>query len=202
MPGGASRRLALASLALLGLGLAAGSARAESMAVPAELQVKLIFKVLTYDRQLEARSGGDLVVGIVHDPRDRDASLAADQVASNLYKFRDKTVKSLPIRYFLIEYTGPRDLEGFVRQKGVNLLYLTPGSAKFVCEVVRISRAQRVTTVTGVPEYVRQGVSVGIGSRQDRPQLLVNLPGSRAEGSEFDASFLRLATVINSGECQ
>jgi hypothetical protein len=199
---GALRRSALASLALLGLALPALRALAEPMALPAELQVTLIFTILTYDRQLEARVGDDLVVGIVHDPTDRDSALAADQMATNLYKVREKTVKNLPIRYFLIEYTGPRDLEGFVKQKGVNLLYLTPGTSGFLCEVLRISRSQHITTATGVPEYVRRGVAVGVGVRQDRPQVLINLPGSRSEGSEFDARLLRIATVINSGECQ
>jgi hypothetical protein len=200
MRSGALLRRVLASLALSGLVLPTG--RAQSMAVDADLQVTLIFKILTYDRQLEARTGADLVVGIVHDPRDHDSAVAADQIASTLYKFRDKKVKEIAIRYFLIEYTSPRELEAFVAQKGVDLLYITPGSTKFLCDVLRISRAQHKTTATGVPEYVRRGVGVGVGRGQDRTQILVNLPGSRAEGSEFDASFLRLATVINSGECQ
>jgi len=39
-------------------------------------------------------------------------------------------------------------------------------------------------------------VAVGIGVRQDKPQILINLASARSEGSEFDASLLRIATVL------
>ena len=94
---------------LAGLLLAAcpgGPVSAQAMAVPADLQVPLLLKILTYDRQLEAKAGSDLVIGIVHDPSDRESAKAADEIASTLYKFAGKTVKKLPVRYFLIEYAG------------------------------------------------------------------------------------------------
>jgi hypothetical protein len=50
--------------------------------------------------------------------------------------------------------------------------------------------------VTGVPDYVRRGVAVGIGVVQDKPQVLINLAAARAEGSDFDASLLRIATIL------
>jgi hypothetical protein len=39
-------------------------------------------------------------------------------------------------------------------------------------------------------------VSVGIGVADNRPQILINLASTKAEGSEFDASLLRIATVL------
>src|SRR5262249_28261537 len=101
-----------------------------------------------------------------------------------------------PIKYFTIEYTKPADLEAFVKSKGINLLYLAPGTARALPDLIRISQAHRITTATGVPDYVRKGVAVGIGVRQDKPQILINLPSSKSEGSEFDASLLRIATVV------
>jgi hypothetical protein len=43
---------------------------------------------------------------------------------------------------------------------------------------------------------VRRGVAVGIGLDQDKPQILINLASARAQGSDFDASLLRIATVL------
>jgi hypothetical protein len=37
---------------------------------------------------------------------------------------------------------------------------------------------------------------VGVGRSQERAQILINLTSSRAEGCEFDASLLRIATVL------
>jgi len=186
----------LACAMLLRTALTPASAMAESMAVPAERQVSIIFKVLTYDRQLEARVGSELVVGVVHDPTDKDSATAADEIQTTLYKFTGKTVKSLPIKYFLIEYTKPADMEAFVKAKSINMLYVTPGLAKNLPDILKIAQTHHITTATGVPEYVRRGVSVGIGIRQDQTQILINLAASRAEGIEFDASLLRIATIV------
>jgi len=186
----------LASALLLRTALTPATAMAEAMAVPAERQVTIIFKVLTYDRQLEARAGAELVVGIVHDPTDKDSATAADEIQTTLFKFAGKTVRSLPIKYFLIEYSKPADAEAFIKAKNINMLYVTPGLSKNLPEILKIAQTHHIPTVTGVPEYVRRGVSLGIGLRQDQPQILINLASSRAEGIEFDASLLRIATIV------
>jgi hypothetical protein len=51
-------------------------------------------------------------------------------------------------------------------------------------------------TLTGVAEYVRAGIAVGIGVRDDRPEILVNLAAARAAGADFSAQLLLLARVI------
>ena len=62
--------------------------------------------------------------------------------------------------------------------------------------ITRVSQARQVTTTTGIPDFVRQGVAVGIGQRRGKPQIYINLEASKSEGSEFDASLLRIATVV------
>lgn len=171
-------------------------ARAQSMALPAELQVPLILKILTYDRQLETKGRKELAIGIVFDPADGASSKAAEQVSDTLYKFTGKTVKKLPLKYYLVEFTGPADLQATIQKRGINVLYLCPGISRSLESVLKISHAQGITTATGVPDYVRRGVAVGIGVFQDKPQILINLPSSRSEGSEFDASLLQIATVL------
>ena len=170
--------------------------RAQSMALPAELQVPLILKILTYDRQFEAKAKKELAIGIVFDPGDGASSKAAEQISDTLFKFTGKTVKKLPLKYYLVEFTTAADLEATIKKRGINVLYLCPGIAKSLQSVIKISQAQSITTATGVPDYVRRGVAVGIGVFQDKPQILINLPSSKSEGSEFDASLLQIATVL------
>jgi len=181
---------------LLFIALLALPATAEEMALSAENQLPLLLKVLTYDRNLEQKAGKELAIGIVHDPSDRDSAKATDEIATTLYKYGGKTVKKLPIKYFTIEYTSPPDLEKIVKSKGISVLYVAPGVAKNLPAIVKVSQANHLTSVTGVPDYVRKGVAVGIGVVQDRPQILINLASSKSEGSEFDASLLRIATVL------
>jgi hypothetical protein len=166
------------------------------MALAAEVQIPLLLKVLTYDRNFEHKAGRELAIGIVHDPADRDSAKATDEVGTTLFKFTSRTVKGLPLKYYTIEFTGLADLERFVKEKKISVLYLAPGNAKNLTALLKVSEDLDLTTLTGVPDYVRRGAMVGIGVNQDKPQILINLASARAGGSDFDASLLRIATVL------
>ncbi len=184
----------------LGLGLllvCPGAAMAaEPMPLRADLQVPLILKILTYDRHFETKAGREVGIGVVYTPGDPDSLTSANQIFETLFRFADKTVKRLPIRRYLLEYSSPEKLERSINERGISVLYVTPGNARNLESILKVSQAGQVTTTTGVPDYVRRGVAVGIGLSDDRPQVLINLPSARAEGSEFDASLLRIATVV------
>lgn len=167
------------------------------MVQPASVQVPIILKVLTYDRQFEVRTKGLVSIGIIHDPTDPGSARAMNDISDTLYGARDKTVKRIPIKYFQIEYTGRSNLDRFSEERAISVYYLTPGlSAQAIAQILEVSKARSITSITGVPAFVEAGVSVGIGERRSRPQILINLPASRSEGCEFDASLLRIATVI------
>ena len=184
---------ALALLLALRPGLAAA---AEPMPLKPDLQLPLILKILTYDRHFESKAGREVVVGIVYAPEDPSSVAAANEVGDILFRFQDKTVKRLPIRYRLVEYRTPEGLERTITRWGISVLWVAPGNAKNIAGITGISQAKGVTTTTGVPEYVRRGLSVGLGLNDDRPQILINLASARAEGSEFDASLLRISVPV------
>ncbi|HET7293071.1 MAG TPA: YfiR family protein [Vicinamibacteria bacterium] len=169
---------------------------AEPMPLRADLQIPLILKILTYDRHLESKAGAQLMVGVVYAPTDVTSVAAANEVSDVLFRFQDKTVKRLPIRFRLVEYTTPEALERTVERWGISVFYVAPGSARNLDGIKVISQKRGVTTTTGVPDYVRRGLSVGLGLSDDRPQILVNQASARAEGSEFDASLLRISVPV------
>lgn len=185
--------LVLGLLLLLRPGVATA---AEPMPLRADLQVPLILKVLTYDRHLETKAGQEVGIGVVYTPEEPDSVAAANQIFETLFRFADKTVKRLPIKRYLLEYSSADRLERSITQRGISVLYVAPGNASNLEVITRVSQARSVTTTTGVPEYVRRGVAVGIALSDERPQILINLASARSEGSEFDASLLRFATVL------
>jgi hypothetical protein len=189
-----ARRLRL--LPLLALGLAPGPGIAQTMSLPAESQIPLLLKVLTYDRRFEAKAGTEVVVGIVYMAGDPDSLRAAEEVGTIFYKFAGKTVKKLPVKYVMVEYTRAPEVERLLKAKGIKVLYVTPGNSKNLEDLVKMSQANGLTSATGVPDYVKKGIAVGVGLRADRkPQIYINLPSSKSEGSEFDASLLQIAEV-------
>jgi hypothetical protein len=184
---------ALALLLALRPGLAAA---AEPMPLRPDLQIPLILKILTYDRHLESKAGQQLVVGIVYAPTDPASVAAANEVGDVLFRFQDKTVKRLPIRYRLVEYTTPEALERTVDRWGISVFWVAPGSARNLAAISAVSRRKGVTTTTGVPDFVRRGLAVGLDLGDARPQILIHLEAAREEGCEFDASLLRIAIPV------
>jgi hypothetical protein len=188
----ATRLLAFAALVALAIPVRAQ----DEMPVKAELQVKLLLKVLTYDRQLEIKAGNELVIGIVSSPTSSASAKATADVSTELFKYLSKTVKQLKLQFFLHDYANAEKLAAWVKAKKISVLYVSPGNEKNLPAILTFSQQNKVTTMTGVPEYVRKGVAVGIGARQSRPQVLINLSSTKREGSEFDASLLRIAEII------
>jgi len=181
--------------ALLALSLSGGPLRAEDMPLSPQLQVPLILKILTYDRHF-SRFGDDLMLGILYAPTDPQSVKAANDFSDILYQYAGKTVKGLPVGKILVEFTTPEALERSIAARNIDVLYVAPGNAKNIPAITKVSRERGVATTTGVPEYVRSGISVGLGVSQDRPQILINQAAALAELCEFDASLLRISTPV------
>jgi iron complex outermembrane receptor protein len=79
-----------------------------------------------------------------------------------------------------------------VKSGTLKLLY---GEA-FRAPNVDVSRAKKIMTLTGVPDYVELGLSVAIGIKGRKPQITINLPAAKAEGINFSSQLLKLAKVI------
>ena len=172
------------------------NAGAEPMPVPADLQVTLILKVLSYDRNFAARAAGELRIAVVISPGDPDSVRARAQIVDVTQTLPFRMMRGVPIRYFFVEYASDAQLETFVTTNQIAVLYIAPGNQQNLDALLRISQSRQIVTATGVPEYVERGVAVGVGVRQDKPVILINLPSSKSAGTEFDASLLRIAKVI------
>ena len=177
--------LALLSLALAGT---ASPAAAQEVAVPVEIQVPLLLKILTFDRRL-ADAAEPLVVGVVFQRRNRASAAIGEEVRGLL------ATAARPIRVVVIDLDETRDLRGMLLRENVRVVYIAPLQAVSVSTVAEATRGERVVSVTGVPRYVEQGLAVGIDLRDSRPRIVINLAASRAEGADFSAELLKLARL-------
>lgn len=194
---GRSRSGRGALAAFLALLVSVPAAGTEPMPFPPDVQVTLLLKILTYDRSFQAKAKSGVTIGVVFVAADAQSVKTKDDILKTLQLVSDRTIKNVPIRAVALEYRDPRTLETAVRNGGINVFYIAPGNAESLQQLLRMSHTKGITTATGVPEYVQRGVAIGIGIKADKkPDILINLPNSRQEGSEFDASLLRIATVV------
>jgi hypothetical protein len=190
----ARRLLWLAPLALL-LACPADRAAAQDMPVPAAQQYELFTNILSFDRNLAGRTPGELVIGIVYQPRYHASRLAADEFAEAFRDSRVKEVAGFRISVEAIPLDSTAGLAESLERHGVDVAYLTPIRAADIRQVLETTRQAGVMTITGVPAYVRAGAAVGLDVRDGKPRILINLPRARAEGADFKAALLGLAEV-------
>ena len=172
-------------------------ADAQTMPMPVDIQLPLFLKILTYDRSFQYKARSAITIGVIYLPGDPESVKAKDEMVANLKRLADRTIKNLPIKYVTLEFRDVASLDKAVKAGKVNVFYVAPGLGDQLPSLIKMSRSYAITSATGVPEFVQRGIAVGIGIKADKkPDILINLPSSRSEGSEFDASLLRIATVV------
>ena len=162
-----------------------------SMAV----QFPLILKILQFDRNLASRAGSEIVIAAVYQGRYHASARARDEMLEMAETSTRQRVADLPVRVVDIDLEHVQ-LEEALDSLGVDVLYVTPLRATDIARITRVTRERHIVSVTGVEEYVRQGVAVGLGVWREKPRVLVNLDASRAEGVDFSSSLLSLAQLV------
>lgn len=167
---------------------------AQDMDVPMRVQMPILLKVISFDRQLHARAPRDVVVGVVMQGGNRTSMVAHNQ-AVEILAAQGTAVDGIPVRVvtFDLDRQSIRDV---FTNNALTHLYVTPLRAVDIGELASQARAAHVTTMTGVTEHLRRGISIGVGLRAGRPKILVNVNASRAEGADLSAELLKLAELI------
>lgn len=166
--------------------------------VGSPLHSKILLRALSYDRSLQGDELGPLRIGVL--TVEGDEASAAQGVAlgetlreyADLHTFwgRSILVEDIPVALSADEAVPLPD--------GIDALYLVPGLSDRDLEwVLADTRSREIVTLCAVEWYVRYGVSLAVTVHEDRPQILINLGSSRAEGADFSAQLLQLAVVLD-----
>ena len=157
------------------------------MPVPVDVQVPILLKVLAFDRHTVEAREKPLVVGVLYQSGFRLSSSVRDEVMEALSRSGPGGPGNRTLKLVAIDAEKNDDLAEPLARREVNVLYVTPLRAFDLGRVVSATRRTGALSVTGVPEYVEAGLSIGIELRQDRPRILVNLEAARAEGADLTA---------------
>jgi hypothetical protein len=172
----------------------------DKMLVPPRVQIPILFKILTYDRNFEGKIGDSLIIGILYNSQDTESRKAKKEISDVLDSLSAKTVKNVPFNYVILDYSSEKSLGDLIDSNGIDVLYLAPGGQRCLKSIVQISQKVKILTMTGITDYVKEGISLGIGLKENKPEIWVNLDSTKAEGSDFDANFLKLCEIIRKSE--
>ncbi len=180
---------------LISILLSCGFAFTQEMPVPVEIQIPLFKKILTFDRNLKTRAGNDVVIGVLFQKGFKLSADVKNEFISVATRTQD-SIDGLPVHIVALEYSDEPNLKNNLSKHNIDILYITPMRAIDFKMVTQLSQVHKILTITGVPQYVEDGISIGLDIKADKPQIIINLQSTKAEGADFSSKLLNLAKVI------
>ncbi len=175
--------------------LAAALTGSQPAAVPMPIQFQLVLKVLTAERNRPLETRTALAIGIVYQRKSPDSRDVKDRFAAEIER-EAANHRAPTVRFRLIDVSDPAALASEFERASPDVLYVSPLPGFDLDSIVALSRARKILTFTGVPGYVRSGLSVGFSSERGDVRILINRKASLAEGADFSSKLLKLAQVI------
>jgi len=166
----------------------AQAADTETSSIPARVQVLLFSKIWMFDRSVA--DNPEIVMAVLYQSRFRASAEAKDQLIEAV------RAEGLKVRCIPVPLDNVEHISSDLRDVKADVFYVTEMRGINILEVVGISRARRIKTISVVPAYIEAGVAIGLRVRNDKPTIVVNLTAAKAEGSDLTAQLLRVATII------
>ena len=169
----------------------------DPLMVPPEIQVPIFLKILTYDRTYEEWDGRTIRIAVLYAPGSAESEEYAESIIRHLAQRSGKTINDLPFDFEKFPMGSARLLEERIRRDTFDVLYLAPGLAGSLEEIISLSHKHHVLTISAVADDVPRGVMFALEVKGGKPRILVNLGSARAAGRRLKSKLLRLCRVIS-----
>jgi YfiR/HmsC-like len=180
-------RVLLSLLVILSTALTP-AAIGEPSPIPARVQILLFSKIWMFDRSV---AGDDqIVMAILYQSTFRASAQAKDQMIDAV------RAEGLKVRCVPVALDDVEDLSRQLQQVQAGVFYVTEMRGIDILDVIDVSRARHIKTITVVARYLEAGVAIGLRVRSDKPVIVVNLSAAKAEGSDLTGQLLKVATII------
>lgn len=171
-------------------------AGADELEVPIETQAAILVKILSFDRNLADHPGEPIRIGVLYQPRVRTSRAVFEAFRDALEKGDHPSVAGREIKVVPIAVENEADVRGQLSVAPIQVLYVTPLRAVPISAIVELTRRRSIVSFSGVRSYLNEGISVGLQSRGQKPEIVINIAANRAEGADFGAQLLKMARIV------
>jgi hypothetical protein len=171
-------------------------AGAQEMAVPLETQLSLLPKILSFEKNITTRFGPELTIGIVYQRNFRASSTVKENIFTLQNDFVIDRVGTLPVNYIPIEFSNIVNFFIDVSKLKPDILYIAPLRSVSISKISEVAQKLDIISFTGIPEYVEEGIGLGIGTKNGKPLIIINLPSVKEEGLTFSSRLLTISKII------
>ena len=141
---------------------------------PIDIQASLFIKLFVFNNDLAG--GDDLVIHVIDAP----------ELAAEMRKSVGQSI-------------GTSRLAGVTEGDGLpetppSVIYL--GRPELLDAVTAYTHDQKILSITGLPELVARGITLGVGTLNRKPRILFNVSASEKEGMNWNPVILKITDVI------
>lgn len=183
---------------LVGLGLLPWWTRRASAAtnpdVPIETQVRLLDKVVGYDRNAETRMAGACRVLVLERRNDSESASAAAKLRIDLRELGELAGATVDLRSHVFD-----DVAGVVKKctdQRISVLVITPGLSNYVAAIADGLDGGDLITLSLLAHDVHNGAVLGFALESSRPTIWINLGRAKRQNVDFSSRLLALAKVV------
>lgn len=162
--------------------------------VPPPLALRVLLRVLTYDKNLSSHGQGDFVVLIAHE-RGQEAALAEATAAASSMK--GMLLAKRPLRFAEVELRDASTLAEAAARASADALLLLPGLSRSGEDAAAsVAKSTGCYTLSLDPRLVERSFALGVSYRDGRPQIVLNIAAAKRANADFDISILKLARIV------
>lgn len=181
---------------LLILLFAVGAMGKQDDAIDPNLGIPLFLKIVTYDENFDPEEVEAVNIFIVYD-RGRVHSYEQYRRAEEFFKKNPGLlVNGVAVRHLAVTYDEITSTLEAADDSQYHLLVVTDIGGDRIAPLSRKTQTHHVRSFSLDPDYVAQGLSVGIRVQKKGQLIVVNLESSRQEGSRFSAHLLKLCEIV------
>lgn len=166
----------------------------EEVAVPVPLQMELLLKVASYDKNLPARAPDVVRLMLLVKPGSTNGSHVAQLAARQL---GGKTLAGRSLELSTQPFSDAANLAQKVKDTRTAIVYLAPGfDANELAAIAKALSGLSVLSVGALSRFVQSGTVLSFDLISGKPKLLIHQKRALAQGVEFSSQVLKLAKVI------
>lgn len=176
--------------------LIANTSIAQRIKVPVDVQFKVIPKIISLNKSFSFNSGEtDLNIAVLYSSQQRNSKQVYEDI-NNYLNDNGIVVKGKLTKILSLDISLNNNLEDYLRENKINVLYITPLRGLDVTKITSICKTANVLSISGVVEYLESDVSVILNIDDNKLQILINQKSAKREGADFSSRLLRIAKII------
>lgn len=158
--------------------------------VPAGLALQLLLKVVSYDQGFAERGTSDFVI-LIPNGGAENSSLSEAMTAA---KATPTKIQNRNIRFVPVTWEGlPAAIS---EQQASAILLINGASDSEVGGALKAASSKKLYSLTLDPTFVDKGALVGVGVKDGKPQVVIQLVTAKDTGVNFPSAVLKIARTV------